>query len=135
MKPSHRVSVLERKISFCGNGSDEVLSHVFYAFFDREFGPVLFPDISYSFYPVFCSFHDLSYREVPLKDDYSIDTGLLKKIAAETEYSGILVANPNAPTGISLKRSEIINLLESCRPDRVIGVDEAYVDFWRRKRY
>ncbi|WP_233143070.1 histidinol-phosphate transaminase [Marispirochaeta aestuarii] len=114
---------------FCGNGSDEVLAHLFYAFFDEEYGPVLFPDVSYSFYPVFCSFHGLSYREVPLGEDFSVDTGLFRKIAAESDYSGIILANPNAPTGIAVTRSEIITLLESTRQDRLIAVDEAYVDF------
>jgi histidinol-phosphate aminotransferase len=121
--------VLEKENIFCGNGSDEVLAHLFYAFFDEEFGPVLFPDVSYSFYPVFCSLHGLSYREVPLGEDYSVNIGLFKEIAGESDYSGIIVANPNAPTGISLSRSDIIDLLESSRSDRLVAVDEAYVDF------
>ncbi|WP_319561493.1 histidinol-phosphate transaminase [Marispirochaeta sp.] len=120
---------LKRENIFCGNGSDEVLSHLFYAFFDEEFGPVLFPDVSYSFYPVFCSFHGLPYQEVPLTGDFDIDLELFVRAAAESDYSGIIFANPNAPTGKSLGRNAIINLLESVRPDRLVAVDEAYVDF------
>lgn len=114
---------------FCGNGSDEVLALIFYSFFDRAFGPVLFPDITYSFYPVFCSFHGLDFTTIPLDDEYRIRITEYIEKASGIEYSGIIFANPNAPTGIALSLAEIEVLLKQVRSDRLVVIDEAYVDF------
>lgn len=120
---------LKQEQVFCGNGSDEVLALIFYAFFDREFGPVLFPDITYSFYPVFCSFHGLEFATIPLDEDFLIRIDDYIDAASSGEYSGIIFANPNAPTGIALSLSDIERLLSQVRSDRLVVIDEAYVDF------
>lgn len=107
---------------FVGNGSDEVLAHAFLGLLDHG-RPVLFPDITYSFYPVYCRLYGIPWREVPLAADYAID------IADYVgEHGGIVVANPNAPTGRALPRSAIADLAVANR-DAVVLVDEAYVDF------
>ncbi len=107
---------------FVGNGSDEVLAHVFMALLKHE-RPVLFPDITYSFYPVYCGLYGIDYRTVPLADDFSIDP---------TDYAqpngGIIFPNPNAPTGRLLALDAIERILKA-NPDSVVVVDEAYVDF------
>ena len=107
---------------FVGNGSDEVLAHTFQALLKHE-RPLLFPDISYSFYPVYCDLYEVPHREIPLGDafeirvdDYFVPNG------------GIIFPNPNAPTGRLLALSEIARLVEAT-PDSVVVVDEAYVDF------
>lgn len=111
---------------FVGNGSDEVLSFIFYAFFDRQKGPVLFPEHSYSFYPVYCSYYDLPSRRVPMAEDFSIRPD---DFFTEAEYSGIVIPNPNAPTGIALSLREMEAFIDRCPADRLFVVDEAYVDF------
>ncbi|SEA45579.1 histidinol-phosphate transaminase [Microbulbifer marinus] len=107
---------------FVGNGSDEVLAHAFYSFFRRD-EALLFPDITYSFYPVYCQLYDIEYRTVPLRDDFSL---------AVEDYSGpaagVILANPNAPSGRYLPLAEIERLLQ-LQPQRVVVVDEAYIDF------
>ena len=107
---------------FVGNGSDEVLAHTFQALLKHD-APLLFPDITYSFYPVYCGLYDVAYQEVPLDDAMRVDI---------TDYrrpcSAILIANPNAPTGIGLSR-ETIEALLADHPDQLVVVDEAYVDF------
>lgn len=109
---------------FVGNGSDEVLSFVFYTFFDDD-APLVFPEHTYSFYPVYAGYYDIPVARVPLAPDYSVDVdALLAK-----KSSGIIFANPNAPTGISLPLSEVRRLLDSYPRDRAVVVDEAYVDF------
>ena len=106
----------------CTNGSDEVLSWAFAAFCDGD-RPAVFPDVTYGFYPVFAREQGVSYREVPLKDDLTVD------IDAFMEAKGTLViANPNAPTGIALPR-DVIEALLRADPARMVVVDEAYVDF------
>lgn len=107
---------------FPGNGSDEVLAFLFQAFF----GPnelIAFPDVTYSFYPVYANLYRIPYREIPLREDFTIDFS-----AYPQGLKGILFANPNAPTGIYIPPEEIESLLKS-RPDTLIVVDEAYVDF------
>ncbi len=107
---------------FVGNGSDEVLAHVFNAFFQQD-KPILFPDITYSFYPVYCGLYSIAYKTIALTEkfelalsDYSIENG------------GIIFPNPNAPTGRVLSLVEIESLLRN-NTDSVVVVDEAYIDF------
>jgi histidinol-phosphate aminotransferase len=107
---------------FVGNGSDEVLAHAFRALF-KDDAPVLFPDISYSFYPVFAAFFALEYQALPLNKNLEIDLADYRRA-----NGGIIFANPNAPTGICLPREGIEALLQDNR-DTVVVVDEAYVDF------
>ncbi|MCQ2592589.1 MAG: aminotransferase class I/II-fold pyridoxal phosphate-dependent enzyme, partial [Treponema sp.] len=112
---------------YSGNGSDEVLSFVFYAFFDsgRKF---VLPEFTYSFYPVYAGFYDIPMDTVPLKEDWSLDTEEMLK-RAENNECGMIFANPNAPTGIGLKREEVRQMLKKASPDQIFIVDEAYVDF------
>jgi histidinol-phosphate aminotransferase len=104
------------------NGSDEVLDFAFEAFCDAD-TPALFADITYGFYPIFARRNGVAYREIPLKEDFTIDV---------EDYIGIkgtvFIANPNAPTGIALSADDIERLLQA-DPTRVVVVDEAYVDF------
>lgn len=111
---------------FFGNGSDEILSFAFFAFFDPDNGPVLFPEHTYSFYPVYCTFYGLSSRRLPLRKDFSIN---LDDYLDVQEHAGVIIANPNAPTGISIDRRTIESFLRSYRSDRICIIDEAYVDF------
>ncbi len=112
---------------YSGNGSDEVLSFVFYAFFDsgRKF---VLPEFTYSFYPVYAGFYDIPMDTVPLKDDWSLDTEEMLK-RAESNQCGMIFANPNAPTGIGLTRDQVREMLKKARADQIFIVDEAYVDF------
>jgi len=107
---------------FVGNSSDEVLAHAFRGLLKQD-KPLLFPDITYSFYPVYCALFDIEYQQIPLRADFSLNID-----DYPLENGGIIFANPNAPTGISLARSEIEALLKR-HPDSVIVIDEAYVDF------
>jgi histidinol-phosphate aminotransferase len=111
---------------FVGNGSDEVLAHVFLALLKHE-RPILFPDITYSFYPVYCGLYGVDYATVPLTDDFEIrvDDYLSREDGGN---GGIIFPNPNAPTGRLLPLAEIERLLAG-NPDSVVVVDEAYVDF------
>lgn len=111
---------------FTGNGSDEVLSFIYYAFFDANNGPVLFPAHTYSFYPVYCTYYGLEYHKVPMGEDFSIRLDLFRE---QSEFSGVIFPNPNAPTGRALSRRQIADFLRSARKDRVYVIDEAYVDF------
>lgn len=107
---------------FVGNGSDEVLAHAFAALLKHE-KPLLFPDISYSFYPVYCGLFGIEYEKVPLAEDFSI------RIADYQRDGGaIIFPNPNAPTGHALPAAEIEQLV-AAHPDQVVVVDEAYIDF------
>lgn len=107
---------------FTGVGSDDVLSMAFLTFFNSD-KPVLFPDITYSFYDVWCDVYGISYKAVPLKADFTLNTdGFL------SENGGIVIANPNAPTGICAPVDTIEQLVKS-NPDSVVIVDEAYIDF------
>lgn len=107
---------------FVGNGSDEVLAHAFVALLKQP-KPLLFPDITYSFYPVWAQLFGVACETVPLDD------GMRVRIEDYGREAGsIVIANPNAPTGIALPRAEIARLLK-VRPDIPVLVDEAYVDF------
>jgi histidinol-phosphate aminotransferase len=107
---------------FIGNGSDEVLAHIFHALFQHD-GPILFPDITYSFYPVYSQLYQIDYQKVALRDDFSINVEDYKQ-----QNSGIIFPNPNAPTGRLLALDEIEKLL-TFNTDSVVVVDEAYIDF------
>lgn len=107
---------------FVGNGSDEVLAHVFRALL-RHGRPVLTPDIGYSFYPVYARLFDIALQPVPLRADFSVDPA-----DYGVPNGGIVIANPNAPTGCALELDAIRSLLDA-HPTSVVVVDEAYVDF------
>ena len=111
---------------FIGNGSDEVLAHVFLGLLKHE-DPILFPDITYSFYPVYCKLYGIAFETIPLSNDFSIsvDTYLKKN---NGRNGGIIFPNPNAPTGKALPLKDIETLLQSNK-DSVVVIDEAYVDF------
>ena len=107
---------------FVGNGSDEVLAIAFQALLKHD-APILFPDISYSFYPVYCKLYEIDFKAIPLNDSFEI---------ALNDYlmpnGGVIFPNPNAPTGIPLSLKQIEVFLEK-NNDSVVIVDEAYVDF------
>jgi histidinol-phosphate aminotransferase len=107
---------------FVGNGSDEVLAHVFLGLLRHE-RPIFFPDITYSFYPVYCGLYGVSYKTIPLAPDMSINIDDYAPSCA-----GIIFPNPNAPTGKLLALAQLQTLLER-HPDAVVVVDEAYIDF------
>ena len=111
---------------FVGNGSDEILAHTFQALLKHD-GPLLFPDITYSFYPVYCGLYRIDYQTVPLKDDFSIDVQDYLP-AAGRQAGGIIFPNPNAPTGRALPLSDIERIV-AANPEIVVVIDEAYVDF------
>ena len=111
---------------FAGNGSDEVLAHAFFAFFQQP-GPLLFPDVTYSFYRVYAQLYGIACELLPVGAALRIDVEALAERAARG-CAGIVIANPNAPTGIGLPLSDVETLLAACA-DRVVLVDEAYVDF------
>ena len=118
---SRTFGVREDQVIF-SNGSDEILYYIFLAFCDGAVGAA-FPALSYGFFPVYAEFTGVSALEIPLREDYSIDPA---------DYFGlgrtIIIANPNAPTGIALSPAEIEDILRA-NPDNVVAVDEAYVDF------
>ncbi|QIC63385.1 histidinol-phosphate transaminase [Acinetobacter schindleri] len=107
---------------FVGNGSDEVLAHIFKAFFVQEL-PLLYPDITYSFYPVYSQFFGVETKVLPLNDDFEIVVDDYKQ-----PNGGIIITNPNAPTSIALGLSAIEEVLQA-NPNSVVVIDEAYVDF------
>lgn len=104
------------------NGSDEVLNFAFMAFCDENC-PAVFPDITYGFYKVFAALNAIPYKEIPLKEDFSLDI---------SDYFGkkstVFIANPNAPTGLYLTLGQIEEILKA-NPDNVVVIDEAYIDF------
>jgi histidinol-phosphate aminotransferase len=107
---------------FVGNGSDEVLAHAFFGLLKQQ-APIRFPDITYSFYPVYCRLYDIAYETVPLDAHYAIDLA-----GFNGRCGGVILPNPNAPTGRALPRAAIETMLRA-QPDVVVIVDEAYVDF------
>ncbi|SDI64582.1 histidinol-phosphate transaminase [Variovorax sp. OV700] len=111
---------------FAGNGSDEVLAHAFFAFFQQA-EPLLMPDVSYSFYRVYAQLYGIECELLPVDESLRIDVDALAA-RARSGCAGLVIANPNAPTGIGLPLARIEQLLAAC-PARVVLVDEAYVDF------
>ncbi len=109
---------LDARNVFCGNGSDEVLAFAYEAFFDSD---IMFPDITYSFYTVWADLFDISYTLLPVNDDFTVPIENLKA-------NGIVLANPNAPTGIALNLPDIERVLNQNK-DYVVIVDEAYAAF------
>ena len=107
---------------FLGNGSDEVLAHVFVGLLKQN-KQVHFPDITYSFYPVYCKLFGIEYQTIPLGNDFEINTSDFSK-----PNGGVIFPNPNAPTGRSIARLEIEKLLAKNK-DSVVVIDEAYVDY------
>jgi len=107
---------------FIGNSSDEVLGHAFQALLKQD-QPLLFPDISYSFYPVYCRLFGINYQQIPLRADFSIGID-----DYQSEGGAVIFANPNAPTGLALDLHKIAELLEQ-NTDRLVVIDEAYADF------
>ncbi|MBR4599170.1 MAG: histidinol-phosphate transaminase [Treponema sp.] len=119
--------VVTPEMIYAGNGSDEVLSFVFYAFFDSDRKLVL-PEHTYSFYPVYGGFYDIPLAKIPLKEDWTLDKEKMLE-TANSEGSGIIFANPNAPTSIGLSRDQVREMIKKAPADKVFVVDEAYVDF------
>lgn len=109
-----------------GNGSDEVLAHVFNALFRHDGRPLLLPDITYSFYRTYCKLFDIPTRLIPLADDFSIRPE--DYLNLDIKPAGIIFANPNAPTGMALELEQIERIARG-NPDVAVVVDEAYVDF------
>ena len=107
---------------FVGNGSDEVLAHAFQALLKHE-APLLFPDITYSFYPVYCGLYDIAYETVPLTQTFEIDVDHYLR-----PNGGIIFPNPNAPTARLLALGDIERLLRA-NTESVVVIDEAYIDF------
>ncbi|MCQ4318440.1 histidinol-phosphate transaminase [Stutzerimonas zhaodongensis] len=107
---------------FVGNGSDEVLAHAFYGLFQHG-KPLLFPDVSYSFYPVYCGLYGIAYEAVALDEQFQINVADYAR-----PNGGIIFPNPNAPTGRLLALDAIERLLQA-NTDSVVLVDEAYIDF------
>lgn len=107
---------------FLGNGSDEVLAHIFHGLFQHDL-PLLFPDISYSFYPVYCGLYRIAFDAVPLDEQFQI------RVSDYTRPNGgIIFPNPNAPTGCLMALDAVEQILKAS-PDSVVVVDEAYIDF------
>ena len=105
-----------------GNGSDEILGFAFRAFCDQN-APLQFADLTYGFYPALCGLYGIPFKVVPLEEDFTLNIEPYKNCG-----NNVIIANPNAPTGMSLPLSAIEEVAAS-NPDRVVMVDEAYVDF------
>ena len=113
---------VEKSQVFVGNGSDEVLAHAFQALLNHD-KPLLFPDITYSFYPVYCGLYGIKYKTIALNEAFEIDVNDFNQ-----ECGAIIFPNPNAPTGRLLSLEAIETLLKM-HPNQVVLVDEAYIDF------
>lgn len=122
---AHHYQVQPQQV-FVGNGSDEVLAHVFMALLKHD-KPLWMPDISYSFYPTYCKLHGIDYRLVPLAEDFALRPS--DYLPNNGEQAGaIIFANPNAPTGRALSLADVETIVAG-NPQAVVVVDEAYVDF------
>ncbi|NLA51840.1 MAG: histidinol-phosphate transaminase [Alcaligenaceae bacterium] len=112
---------------FVGNGSDEALGHAFNALFRHEGKKLVYPDLSYSFYPVYARLYDIEVETIPVTEDFRINIDDYCALNP-AEVSSIIFPNPNAPTSVALTLDEIERLLKA-QPDMLVAVDEAYVDF------
>ena len=117
---------LQRDQVFVGNSSDEVLAQAFFALFQQP-GPLVLPDVTYSFYQVYCGLYGIPMHVVPLTDDLRVDVEMLVGPVG-VKIAGVVIANPNAPTGIGMPLAQIERLLQM-HPQHAVLVDEAYVDF------
>jgi len=117
---------IKREQVFIGNGSDEVLAFSFFSFFDSSVGKLIFPEFTYSFYSVYCDFFGIEYETVPLTRSFQIDADAFVR---RGDSCGVIFANPNAPTGVFLPFEAVNELLDKFPADRVVVVDEAYIDF------
>ena len=117
---------LTKEQVFVSNGSDEALSFCFYAFFDSLNGKLLFPEVTYSFYPVYCDYYGIEYEKIPLAADLAIS---VEEFVQRKASCGVVFANPNAPTGTYLPLKDIRYLLENYPQERPVLIDEAYIDF------
>lgn len=113
---------LETENIFIGNGSDEILAFSFMAFFNKG-DKIYYPNITYSFYSVYSDLFDLNEIQIPLKEDFTIDINDYKNLD-----SGIIIANPNAPTGLLLELKEIEEIIKT-NSNNIVIIDEAYIDF------
>ncbi len=114
---------VEKENIFVSNGSDDILNFSFMAFCEGSTTRVRFPEISYGFYSVYAELHGVNYTAVPLRSDFSIDLDDYTK-----NDSTVVIANPNAPTGLALSLEEIEKIVKA-NPDHLVLIDEAYVDF------
>ena len=110
---------------FCGNGSDEVLALSFPAFFDGDGAGACFADLTYSFYEVFAAFFGIPVKIVPLLPDFTFDLSAMRLANCQGYY----IANPNAPTGVGIPRAQMEQFVASV-PDKIVILDEAYMDFY-----
>lgn len=117
---------LNKEQVFVSNGSDEALSFCFYAFFDSRYGKLLFPEVTYSFYPVYCDYYGIEYEKIPVTPGLAVSPDEFLK---RKDSCGLLFANPNAPTGTYLNLREVRTLLENYPSEKPVLVDEAYIDF------
>jgi histidinol-phosphate aminotransferase len=117
---------LNKEQIFVSNGSDEALSFCFYAFFDSLNGKLLFPEVTYSFYPVYCDYYGIEYETIPLAGDLAVS---VEEFLKRKDCCGLVFANPNAPTGTYLPPRDILHLLENHPPEKPVLIDEAYIDF------
>ena len=113
---------VSRDMVLMTNGSDEILNFAFMAFCDK-YHPIVFPDITYGFYPVFAELNGIPYERIPLTEDFRVNYRDYVRIG-----KNIVIANPNAPTGIALPLSEVEEIVKT-NPDNIVIIDEAYVDF------
>lgn len=113
---------VDKSMVFVGNGSDEVLAHVFHGLLKHK-NPILFPDITYSFYPVYCSLYGVDFEQIPLTENFGINPDDYKRA-----NGGIIFPNPNAPTGILTPLENIRKILDE-NSGSVVVIDEAYIDF------
>lgn len=113
---------VDKSMVFVGNGSDEVLAHVFHGLLKHN-KPILFPDITYSFYPVYCSLYGVDFEQIPLTENFGINADDYKRA-----NGGIIFPNPNAPTGVLTPLENIRKILDA-NSGSVIVIDEAYIDF------
>ena len=121
--PQKLKNPVSENMIFCGNGSDEVLSFVFFTFFDK----VIIPEHTYSFYPVYCDYYGIKLEKIPLNSDFTLNKKLM--LEKSKESSGLIFANPNAPTSLTLSNDEIRTMIKNYPKDKVFVVDEAYADF------